>query len=74
MLAKECNYALAQHSFVPRSFPLTQQFSFRPMEQCEIEKIFLSMPTGKAPGADKIPLRVIKDLSSYCLPVTDFHY
>ena len=64
-LAKECNYALAQHSFVPRSFPLTQQFSFRPMEQCEIEKIILSMPTGKAPGADKTPLRVIKD----CLPI-----
>ena len=35
------------------------------MEQCEIEKIILSMPTGKAPGADKIPLRVIKD----CLPI-----
>ena len=52
-------------SFVPRSFPLEQQFSFKPVEQYEIEEIILSMPTGKAPGVDKIPLRVFKD----CLPV-----
>ena len=47
-----------------RSFPSAQQFSFRSVEQCEIENIILSMPTGRASGADKIPLRVIQD----CLP------
>ena len=63
VLVQECNYLLAQHPFTPRSFSSAQQFSFRSMEQCEIENIILSMPTGKAPGADKITLRVIKTVS-----------
>jgi transcription elongation factor GreA-like protein len=29
-LAQEYNYEFAQHPFVPRSFPLEQQFSFKP--------------------------------------------
>ena len=32
-LAQEYNYEFAQHPFVPRSFPLEQQFSFKPVEQ-----------------------------------------
>lgn len=64
-LAEEYNYEFTQHPFVPRSFPLEQEFSFKPVEQYEIEEIILSMPTGKAPGIYKIPLRVVKD----CLPV-----
>ena len=59
-LANECNYDLAQSSFVPKCYPSSQQFTFRPVERTEIN----SMPTGKAPGNDKIPLRAIKD----CLP------
>ena len=63
-LANECNYDLAQSSFVPKCYPSSQQFTFRPVERMEIEHIINSMPTGKAPGNDKIPLRVIKN----CLP------
>ena len=63
-LANECNYDLKQASFVPKCYPLSQQFTFRTVECSEIEHIVNSMPTGKAPGIDKISLRVIKD----CLP------
>ena len=50
-------------SFNP-TWSRVQRFTFRPVECSEIEHIIFSMPTGKAPGIDKIPLRVIKD----CLP------
>ena len=67
-LADECNYDLTQSSFVPRNFPPLEQFSFRPVTQDEIEQIILSMPTRKAPGIDKISIRVIKDCLSIILP------
>ena len=63
-LANECNYDLTQPSFVPKCYPLSQQFIFRTVQCGEIEQIVNSMPTGKAPGIDKISLHVIKD----CLP------
>ena len=63
-LASECNYDLTQPSFVPRCYPLSEQFTFSTVECCEIQKVINSMPTGKAPGIDKISLRVIKN----CLP------
>jgi len=63
-LANECNYDLAQSSFVPKCYPSSQQFTFRPVERSELEHIINSMLTGKAPGNDKIHLREIKD----CLP------
>ena len=50
--------------FFPKCYPLSQQFTFRTAECSEIEQVVNSMATGKAPGSDKIPLRVIKD----CLP------
>ena len=60
-LANECNYHLTKASFVPKCYPLSQQFTFRAAECGEIEQVVNSMATGKAPGNDKIPLRVIKD-------------
>ena len=63
-LTNECNYDLTQSSFVPKCYPLSQQFTFRTAAFSEIEQVVNSMATGKAPGNDKIPLRVIKD----CLP------
>ena len=68
-LANECNYDLAQSSFVPKCYPSSQQFTFRPVECSEIEHIIFSMPTGKAAGIDKIPLRVIKDVSLLSFPL-----
>ena len=53
-LASECNYDLTQPSFVPRCYPLSEQFTFSTVECCEIQKVINSMPTGKAPGIDKI--------------------
>jgi len=63
-LANECNYDLTQSSFVPKCYPLSQQFTFRTAECSENEQVVNSMATEKAPGNDKIPLCVIKD----CLP------
>ena len=51
--------------FVPRTIPLSDQFSISEVTQEEVEQIITKMPIGKAPGPDKISLKVIKD----CLPV-----
>ena len=67
-LANECNYDLMQPSLVSKCYPLSQQFTFRTVECVEIEQIVNSMPMGKAPGIDKIPLRVIKDWTPAILP------
>ena len=45
-LANECNYDLAQSSFVPKCYPSSQQFTFGPVERSEIEHLINSMPTG----------------------------
>ena len=63
-LAEQRNYDLTKSSFVPRCHPLAQQFSFGIVECKEVEKVINSMPTGKAPGNDKITVRVLKN----CLP------
>ena len=64
-LAKQSNYAPSQLPFVPRSYPESEQFTFEPVECSLVEHIVHSMPDNKAPGIDKIPIRVIKD----CLPI-----
>ena len=46
-------------TFVPREYPVSEQFFFD-----EVQKIIKSMAPKKSPGIDKMPLRVIKD----CLP------
>ena len=62
-LAKENNYHPSK--FVPDSYPESEQFSFEPVESSLVEYVVRSMPDNKAPGIDKITIRVIKD----CLPV-----
>ena len=64
-LAKENNYTPSQLPFGPRSYTVSEQFTFEPVECSLVEYIVKSMPDNKAPGIDKIPIRVIKD----CLPV-----
>ncbi|CAB4004315.1 Hypothetical predicted protein [Paramuricea clavata] len=64
-LAKENNYTPSQLPLVPRSYTESEQFTFEPVECSLVEYIVKSMPDNKAPGIDKIPIRVIKD----CLPV-----
>ena len=49
--------------FVPRTIPQSDQFIINMVLQEEVKQIIIKMPLGKAPGLDKIPLRVIK----YCL-------
>ena len=58
-LAEQRNYDLTKSSFVPRCHPLAQQFSFGIVECKEVEKVINSMPTEKAPGNDKITVRVL---------------
>ena len=63
-LAEESNYTLNQCSFIPRIYPLSEQFTFNAVKCEQVQKIVTSMASGKAPGIDKIPIHVIKD----CLP------
>ena len=63
-LAKEYNYNLDESRFSPRIFPVSEQFWFKAVENKQVENIINSMPSNKAPGIDKITIRVIKD----CLP------
>ena len=64
-LAKESNYTPSQLPLVPRSYPESEQFTFEPVKCSLVEDIVHSMPDNKAPGIDKIPIRVIKD----CPPI-----
>lgn len=67
-LAEEFNYDLNWSPFLPRSFPLGDQFTFHAVTQEEVKQIILAMPSAKAPGADKISLRVIKDCLLHIIP------
>ena len=42
-LANECSYDLTQSSFVPRCYLPSQQFSFRPVNCDEVQKVITSM-------------------------------
>ena len=43
----------------------SEMFKFSPVSCSEIRNIITSMPTKKAPGKDRVSMRIIKD----CLPV-----
>ena len=64
-LAKENNYTPSKLPSVPTSYTESDQFTFEPVECSLVENIAKSMPDNKAPGIDKVPIRIIKD----CLPV-----
>ena len=52
-LASECNYDLTQPSFVPRCYPLSEQFTFSTVECCEIQKVINSIQLEKLLGSTK---------------------
>ena len=60
-LANECNLTLNQNSFAPRQFALSDQFTLSTIDYKQIKRIITLMPSNKAPGIDKITIRVIKD-------------
>ena len=64
VLAREANYNLGKRSFVPKYYSLPDQFTFSAVPHNQVESIVKSMASNKAPGIDKVPIRVIKD----CLP------
>ena len=67
-LAEQCNYDLTNPSFVPRIYTQTQQLSFKEVECKEIEKVISSMPSGKAPGNDRITARILNCCLSSIAP------
>ena len=70
-LAAQSNYDLTQPAVPTQEYPDDEQFFFKPMSSGEIENVIRSMPMNKAPGHDKIPIRVIKDsLPAILLPIT----
>ena len=68
-LANECNITLNRNYFVPRQYPSCEQFPLNTVSSGEIERIISSMPSNKAPGIDKISVRVLKDCLNPILPV-----
>lgn len=70
-LANECNLTLNQNCFVPRQYALSDQFTLSTIDYKQIQRIITAMPSNKAPGIDKIPIRVIKDcLKPIVHPIT----
>ena len=67
-LADTCGYIPSPASFVPMQYPLSEQFTFRNVECCEIERGVKSLAHNKAPGTDKIPSRVIKESAPVIIP------
>ena len=55
-LAEESNYTLNQCSFIPRTYPLSEQFTFNVVRCEQVQKIVTSVASGKAPGIHKIPI------------------
>ena len=43
-------------------------FDFRAITSEDVRKVIMAMPSNKAPGYDRIPVFVIKDVLSYILP------
>ena len=65
----QMNAALtSQSSFVPGCYLTSQQFPFRPVNCDEVQNVITSMPSDKAPGIDKISIRVIKHSLPAILP------
>ena len=46
-LAEESNYTLNQCSFIPRIYPLSEQFTFNAVKCEQVQKIVTSMASGK---------------------------
>ena len=63
-LVSKFNFELNNNPFIPRTFALLEQFTSNPIECKQVQAIVNLMATNKAPGIDKIPVKVIKD----CLP------
>ena len=57
----ECNLTLNKSYFTARQYDLSDQFTLSTIDYKQIERIITSMPSNKAPGICKIPIRVIKD-------------
>jgi len=57
----ECNYISGRNSFQARKYLTSEQFSFTPVKCHQREVIIKNMAPNKAPGIDKIPLRIIRD-------------
>ena len=67
----ECNYTLGRNSFQARIYPTSEQFSFTPVKCHQVEAIIKNMAPNKAPGIDKIPVRIIRDcLQAISYPLT----
>ena len=67
-LADECGYLPTHASSAPIQYPLSEQFTFRNVECCEIDRVVKSLANNKAPGTDKIPCRVIKESAPVIIP------
>ena len=57
----ECNYTLGRNSFQARNYPTSERFSFTPVKYNQVEVIVKNMAPNKAPGINKIPIRIIKE-------------
>ena len=67
----DCNYKPGKTLFQAKSYPVSEQFSFTPVKCHQVEAIIKNMSPNKAPGIDKIPVRVIKDcLQAISHPLT----
>jgi hypothetical protein len=62
-LAKENNIILSNPLFNSVTYPLEQQFNFRPVTCTEVQRIIMAMPKNKSPRPDKTNMRIIRDSS-----------
>ena len=68
-LAVKFSYEPNEPAFVPREYPPSEEFALHSTVKWEqVERIVNAVSTNKAPGIDKVPVRVIKDSLSAILP------
>lgn len=68
-LAVKFSYERNEPAFVPREYPPSEEFASHSTAKWEqVQRINNAMSTNKAPGIDKVSIRVMKDSLSAILP------
>jgi len=68
LLARRFNYVPSQVPFIPRNYPISEQFFFGTVECSHVTGVVNSISNKKAPRIDKIPPRVIKESLPVIVP------
>ena len=66
-LAKDNNWTLDSNAYETFNVSsVSEQFEFQPVSENDVANVILNLPSNKAPGFDKVPARILKDVRANC--------